>query len=133
MPLDPARSEEIRLTTASQSLLRRERLDDFDPPSPMTVDDEGEADENEIEEDREEDIAGDDTVSGGQGRSPCAILTIPGLDIALEAHQRYPVPTERTEAYLWTEKQRSLAQNALTPSSLEELEYEVSAMCIIIP
>ncbi|KAH9913775.1 uncharacterized protein B0H18DRAFT_822407, partial [Fomitopsis serialis] len=106
----PAELGTIALTHASQSLFRPEFHVVQDHPSPMTVDDE--------DDDVEEDSEGSSTTPD----SPCATVTIAGLDLEEESLLANPVPKSPEDAFAWTETQRALAQSAEEPETLEELQ-----------
>lgn len=104
------------LTFASRSLFRPVYEDLQDAPSPMTVDD-------EEDDTRERDMPGDQLDGTSTATDlPASSITILGLDLSAESLRAIPVPTSPEEAFAWTETQRSLAQLAETPETLEELQ-----------
>ena len=115
-----SKERETMLTSASQHLLHQRATEAdshvVDPPSPMTVND-------DLIEEHEPCTEEQSSVTYGANWTTQFLLRH-------AQHRREPVPHSREDAYVWTEKQRTLAMHANRPSTVGELQNEVRPLAV---
>ena len=84
-----------------------------------------ESNEDQLNVDADGDMRMVEGPSQNRGATAAGHCIRTSFDLEKESHQRDPVINEE-DGYGWTEAQRSLVKEAATPSTLSELEAEVS-------